>query len=160
MLRPTPMTVEAMQRIVNSFKQFEKKIDKLQDDISFHGQALMEIRVILNNMTGGPVGADTSPNDDAKVRQVSAKQTAGMQYEHHLDLPRNKGKCAIQQTPKKINKTKSFEPVLIRKPVSPKKSVVVNNSLRLKMEAARKTSQRISKKPEKLAKIKKRNKSQ
>lgn len=160
MLRPTPMTVEAMQRIVNSFKQFEKKIDKLQDDISYHGQALMEIRVILNNMTEGPMAVDAGTNDDAKVKQLSAKQTAGMQHERHLDLSRSKGKCATQSTLKKINKAKSFEPVLARKTLSPKKSVVPSNYLRLKMEAARQASQRSNKKPEKLSKIKKRNKSQ
>ncbi|KAI5640159.1 hypothetical protein NE865_07416 [Phthorimaea operculella] len=43
---------DSLQGFMSSFKQFEKKLDKLQSDVSFHGKTLSELRALVANLSG------------------------------------------------------------------------------------------------------------
>ncbi|KAJ2948698.1 hypothetical protein O0L34_g7953 [Tuta absoluta] len=42
---------DSLQGFLNSFKQFEKKLDKLQSDVSFHGKTLDDLRALVAKLS-------------------------------------------------------------------------------------------------------------
>ncbi|CAG9564245.1 unnamed protein product [Danaus chrysippus] len=54
--------IDTLQRIILSFKQFEKKLDQLQDDVTFHGHTLSELRVMIANLS--------NTNPEKKINDV------------------------------------------------------------------------------------------
>ncbi|KAM3960341.1 uncharacterized protein ACR2FA_005642 [Aphomia sociella] len=98
-----------LQRIMTSFKHFEKKLDKLQDDVNYYGQTLSELRLMVASLSNA---GDTKIAQDGKSDEAKRliKKNTAIQYD---DLPhmeegvKVKRKAAIQPFPNKI-KVKSF----------------------------------------------------
>uniref|UniRef100_A0A2A4JE05 Uncharacterized protein n=1 Tax=Heliothis virescens TaxID=7102 RepID=A0A2A4JE05_HELVI len=100
--------IDALHRIMSSFKHFEKKLDKLQDDVNFHGQTLTDLRTMVKNLSGGNIAMVDTKSDD--IRRP-LKKTAAIQYEdkNNVDDPiKTKRKNAIQPIPTKL-KAKSLQ---------------------------------------------------
>lgn len=92
---------DSLQGFINSFKQFEKKLDKLQDDVSTHGNALSELRIMVSNLAAS-VNIDNKLEDSVRV----TKKTIGVQYDKRFDNGRQNNR--IQLTfPSKLT-AKSF----------------------------------------------------
>ncbi|KOB73915.1 DNA replication terminus site-binding protein [Operophtera brumata] len=104
-----PRTSE-LQRILNSFKQFERKFDKLQNDVSYHGQTLNELRSLLANLSSCTVSNPDVQHEPVKrVHTIStAVQSEPPSKEHVIakqtknsmrQFPsKTKAKCLINQT--------------------------------------------------------------
>ncbi|KAJ0174308.1 hypothetical protein K1T71_010454 [Dendrolimus kikuchii] len=99
-----PRSIDFMQRIMSSFKQFERKIDKLQDDVNYHGQTLTELRVMMNNFS-----SSTVQNPDTKfdsLRHPVVKTTA-IQYDVNIHADeqniKTKLKNPLRSLPNKTN---------------------------------------------------------
>ncbi|XP_059057947.1 uncharacterized protein LOC131851460 [Achroia grisella] len=91
----------SLQRIMTAFKQFEKKLDKLQEDVNNHGQTLSELRFMVTSLSSG---GDIKLDD---FRRPTKNSTA-MQYERlNIEQPM-KRRTAIQPFSTKI-KVKSFQ---------------------------------------------------
>ncbi|PZC71100.1 hypothetical protein B5X24_HaOG214132 [Helicoverpa armigera] len=100
--------IDALHRIMSSFKQFEKKLDKLQDDVNFHGQTLTDLRTMVTNLSGGNIAMTEGKSDD---NRRPLKKTAAIQYEEktNLDDPiKTKRRNALQPIPTKL-KVKSLQ---------------------------------------------------
>lgn len=87
---PKSLPGDTLQHILSSFRLFEKKLDKLQDDVSYHGQTLTDLRVMLANLSGG-----TLYNAKGDNAQVVNKKTA-MDNPHIEDYLKRKRKSVIQ----------------------------------------------------------------
>lgn len=104
-----PRSIDAVQRIMSSFKQFERKIDKLQDDVNYQGQTLIELRAILKKISTG-----TLQNPDPKIHNFKypSFKTTAIQYDVKIypDEYTNhtKRKNSIRPLPNKID-TKKIE---------------------------------------------------
>ncbi|CAH0590517.1 unnamed protein product [Chrysodeixis includens] len=94
--------IDALQRIMTSFKHFEKKLDKLQDDVNCHGQTLTDLRAMVTNLSGGTIlGADNKFKDN---RRPLNKNTA-IQYEDKISSEepiKTMKKKAVQPSPTKV----------------------------------------------------------
>lgn len=100
--------IDALQRIMTSFKHFEKKLDKLQDDVNLHGQTLSDLRAMVTNLSGGNIISADGKSDD---NRRPLKKTTAIQYEDkpHFEEPiKTKRKNAVQPLPTKL-KAKSFQ---------------------------------------------------
>ncbi|XP_022130866.2 uncharacterized protein LOC111004240 [Pieris rapae] len=126
--RSRPM--DTLQRIVSSFKHFEKKLDKLQDDVNFQGHTLTELRVMVANLSGGVLNGEGKPTENTKH---SANKTTVIQPDiiNSDKLLKTKRKNALQpfiskiQTksyhgPKYGSKTSKDVPFINKLPSSPK----------------------------------------
>lgn len=92
---------DSLQGFMNSFKQFEKKLDKLQDDVSTHGNALSELRIMVSNLAAS-VNSDNKFGDSMRV----SKKSIGVQHDKRFDNVRHNNR--IQLTfPNKLT-SKSF----------------------------------------------------
>lgn len=101
-------TNEILQRIMGSFKQFEKKIDKLQEDVSSHGQTLEELRHLVAHISGSTLELLETRTDEGKRLQ---QKTAGIQYDNYVYDPplfKPRRKNAIRALPTKL-KAKSVQ---------------------------------------------------
>lgn len=99
--------LDTLQRIVSSIKHFEKKIDKLQEDVNYHGHTLSELRVMVANLSAGTL---MTPDTRVDSMKRSVNNTA-IQYDErfHIEEPlKTKRKNALQPFPSKI-KVKSFQ---------------------------------------------------
>lgn len=101
-----PRPLETLQQVMTAFKQFEKKIDKLQDDVNYHGQTLTDLRIMVANLTA-PADHRTNLEGKFDVPKRPSKKTTAIQYESDEPL-KVKRKAAIQPLPSKI-KAKSFQ---------------------------------------------------
>lgn len=70
---------DSLHGFMNSFKQFEKKLDKLQEDVSMHGNALSELRIMVSNLAAS-VSTDNKLAESAR----SPKKSIGIQYDKRL----------------------------------------------------------------------------
>ncbi|CAK1550800.1 unnamed protein product [Leptosia nina] len=103
--RSRPM--DTLQRIMSSFKHFEKKLDKLQDDVNFHGHTLTELRVMVANLSGGILNAETKQENT----KHSANKTTAVQPDDPINsngVMNTKRKNTIQPFISKIQ-TKSYQ---------------------------------------------------
>lgn len=95
--------VNALQHVMNSFKTFEKKIDKLQNDVDYHGETLNDLRSMVNNLSLNTV---CNPDGKFDVTKPSIKKNTAIQYENktHVGQPSYncKRKNSIQPSPIKI----------------------------------------------------------
>lgn len=84
--------IDSMQGFMASFRQFEKKLDKLQDDVNFHGHTLSELRGMVSNLSAA-IGAEI--HEDLKRMP---RRTVATQYDErfHLEGSRQRRKNAIQ----------------------------------------------------------------
>ncbi|XP_050674674.1 uncharacterized protein LOC126972123 [Leptidea sinapis] len=105
MKKTRPM--DTLQRIVSSFKHFEKKIDKLQDDVNFQGHTLTELRVIVANISS--VLSDNTVGKQRDLRKTSNK-TATVEELKNGDVPaKNKKKIALPQNTLPKGKSSTYE---------------------------------------------------
>lgn len=96
--------IDAFQRIMNSFKHFENKLDMLQEDVNYNGKTLSDLRTMVTNLSGGTVvSADGKSSDYRRY----ANKTTGIQFEDkiYLDTPNIKRTNSV---PPKLN-VKSFQ---------------------------------------------------
>lgn len=85
------MSLDAITRMMNSFKHFEKKLDKLQDDVNYQGQTLLDLRVMMMNLSAGHIGSPDAKSDEMKRPR---NKTESMQHEdkiHHTAVVENNG---------------------------------------------------------------------
>lgn len=127
--------IDALHRIMATFKHFEKKLDKLQDDVNFHGQTLSDLRTMVTNLSGGTIlGADGKFEDN---RRPLKKNTA-IQYEDKIyneEPIKTKRKNAVQPLPTKVKA--SFQSQKPSK-VSPMESPTHVQTTVTKMESSQK----------------------
>lgn len=95
--------IDAFQRIMTSFKHFENKLDKLQEDVNHHGKTLTELRTMVTNLSSGSMFSTDAKTSD--YRRFANKMTA-IQFEDKvfLDTPNAKRTNSV---PPKLN-VKSF----------------------------------------------------
>ncbi|XP_049877288.1 uncharacterized protein LOC126374641 [Pectinophora gossypiella] len=68
---------DSLQGFMSSFKQFERKLDKLQDDVNYHGNTLSELRTMVVNLA-------VAVNAEQRTEEVKMpKKAIGVQYEEH-----------------------------------------------------------------------------
>ncbi|XP_034835033.1 uncharacterized protein [Maniola hyperantus] len=79
--------MDTLHNILSSFKQFEKKLDKLQDEVSYHGQTLTDLRVMIANLSGS-TWYDTKANYEKCVSKTTA-----MDSFHFDESAKTKRKC-------------------------------------------------------------------
>lgn len=151
--------MDGLQRIMTSFKQFEKKLDKLQDDVSYHGQTLNDLRVLVANLSAGTIA---NPDYKPEETKRTLRKSTAIQYDNFDDnIIKTRRKNAVQPFPAKI-KARSFQnqgsrihamPFHGKLNVSPKASPAKHSHKSLrpsKAEAPRKaTMLRTGKKPDK-----------
>lgn len=111
----SPSTAENIQIIISSLKQFERKLDKLQDDVDFHGKTLKALRSLVTGLSiGNLANPDVKPEDNNYSKRILNSKnkvyktnTTDIQYD---ELPSNnkdlktqiKRKRAVQPLPSKI----------------------------------------------------------
>ncbi|KAF9407744.1 hypothetical protein HW555_012335 [Spodoptera exigua] len=66
--------IDALHRIMTSFEHFEKKLDKLQDDVKTHGQTLSDLRNMVTVLSAGTLASADGKSDD--YRRPGRKTTA------------------------------------------------------------------------------------
>lgn len=99
--------MDALQRIMSSFKQFERKLDKLQDDVSYHGQTLNDLRTLVASLSAGTIAnPDLRPEEPKR----SQRKSTAIQYDNFVEpiVVKTRRKNAIQAFPAKI-KARSFQ---------------------------------------------------
>ncbi|XP_053614613.1 uncharacterized protein LOC128677648 [Plodia interpunctella] len=93
--------IEAFQQVLSAFKLFEKKLDKLQDDVNSHGQTLSDLRNLVSNLA---IGVD--PKIQLKLDDKRLKKSMAVQYDNHpnkqSDGFKTKRKNTIQSLPSKL----------------------------------------------------------
>lgn len=105
MQKPRPL--DTLQQVMTAFKQFEKKLDKLQDDVNYHGQTLTDLRIMVANLSG-PVDMRVNNEVKTEVPKRPSRKTTAIQYEDRApEDPKHRRKTAVQPFPSKI-KAKSF----------------------------------------------------
>ncbi|XP_045777762.1 uncharacterized protein LOC123875764 [Maniola jurtina] len=94
---------DTLHHILSSFRQFEKKLDKLQDDVSYHGQTLADLSVMIANLSGGTL-YDAKANHDKGVSKTTAMDS------FHFDESVKPKRKSLQplHLPSKVA-TKSFQ---------------------------------------------------
>ncbi|CAB3229112.1 unnamed protein product [Arctia plantaginis] len=75
------MSLDAITRMMNSFKHFEKKLDKLQDDVNYQGQTLLDLRVMMMNLSAGHIGSPDAKSDEMKRPRNKAE---GIEHEDKI----------------------------------------------------------------------------
>ncbi|KOB65415.1 Type II secretion system F domain-containing protein [Operophtera brumata] len=92
-----------LQRILNSFKQFERKLDKLQNDLSYHGQSLNTLRSLVVNLSARTVSnPDVQQEPVKRVLKNTAVQSEPQAEEHVTVKP--KRRHSIRPLPTKAKK--------------------------------------------------------
>ncbi|XP_028169088.1 uncharacterized protein LOC114359043 [Ostrinia furnacalis] len=143
-----PRPLDTLNQVMTAFKQFEKKLDKLQDDVNYHGQTLTDLRIMVANLTA-PADVRMTQDGKTEIPKRPSRKTTAIQYEFDEPL-KVKRKTAIQPLPSKI-KAKSFQgpkyglrmsgidaPFMNKMPSSPK---TTKHSVRLsKADAPRKAT--------------------
>ncbi|XP_023940652.2 uncharacterized protein LOC112047683 [Bicyclus anynana] len=99
-------SLDTLNQILQTFIQFEKKLDKLQDEVSHHGHTLTDLHVMIANLSGGTLY-------DARGRVNVVSKTTG---EDNLEVSaRSKRKSIVQTTsPKAV--TKSYQSQKLKPP--------------------------------------------
>lgn len=95
-----PLKKDSLQGFINSFKQFEKKLDKLQDDVSSHGNALSELRIMVSNLAAS-VTSDIKVGDSAR----GPKKNIGVQYDKRFDKVRQSNRIQLTFPNKRTSKS-------------------------------------------------------
>ncbi|CAH0695674.1 unnamed protein product [Spodoptera exigua] len=111
---------------MTSFEHFEKKLDKLQDDVKTHGQTLSDLRNMVTVLSAGTLASADGKSDD--YRRPGRKTTA-IQYEdktHLEDSTRSKRRNASQPLPNKL-KAKSIPSQKMKTPLISPIQVHVHN---------------------------------
>ncbi|XP_004933461.1 uncharacterized protein LOC114239265 [Bombyx mandarina] len=85
---------DALQRIMISFKHFEKKLDKLQDDVNDHGKTLGDLKTMVSKLSQNTVIGPESKLDDWRV---PFKTSASVQYEET-----KRDSCSVPKRKKNI----------------------------------------------------------
>ncbi|XP_026763331.2 uncharacterized protein LOC113521874 [Galleria mellonella] len=86
-----------LQRIITTLKHFERKLDKLQDAVSYHGQTLSELRFMVTSLSN--TGDKIFQNGKLEDYKYPMNKTTAMQYDErvHIEEPvKMKRKAAIQ----------------------------------------------------------------
>ncbi|CAH2089185.1 unnamed protein product [Euphydryas editha] len=102
--------IDTLQNILASFKQFEKKLDKLQDDVSYHGHTLSELHVMLANISGGNMLNNFNNEKLEDIKKLVNKTTAmhpDSNFYHEKPI-KTKRRGTIQPLPLKLT-SKSFQ---------------------------------------------------
>lgn len=146
---------DSLHGFMNSFKQFEKKLDKLQDDVSTHGNALSELRIMVSNLAAS-VNTDSKLGDSARI----PKKSIAVQHDKRFDNVRQGNRIQLSYPNKLISKSFLEQPKITHvakdAPFLQKMSTPMMNKHRRirKTEAPRKaTTLRPQKGPEKHGKI-------
>lgn len=103
--------VDAFQHITASFKQFESKLDKLQQDVDFHGKTLSELRTMVSNLSGGAILAAVGNTEESRI---TPNKSTPIQYEVRIKNNNN----PISSAPPKL-KVKSYQSQKSKAKMSP-----------------------------------------
>ncbi|CAH2269857.1 uncharacterized protein LOC120633341 [Pararge aegeria] len=95
-------SIDALHHILSSFRQFEKKLDKLQYDVSFHGQTLTGLSAMIANLSG-TIGYEAKV-DNVKVVNKTTTIDSLIEARH-----KTKGKAAVRSIPAAKVVTKSCQ---------------------------------------------------
>lgn len=101
-----------LQRVMSTFKHFERKLDILQNSVSYHGQTLNDLRFLMKNISGGLVtgGSTVYPDNPSMNRPV--RMSAAIQYEPQIQHIGKKRKRPAQLPPKNTPvRAKTFQSV-------------------------------------------------
>lgn len=71
--------VDTVQRMMSSIKHFERKLDKLQDDMNSQSQTLSELRMMVLNLSAGNIASPDTRSEDVNRRPL--KRTMAIQYD-------------------------------------------------------------------------------
>lgn len=143
---------DPLQRVLNSFKVFEKKLDKLQDDLNFHGHSLSEVRYMLAGITTEKMLHQGSKNSVQKSAGIQCNTVSKMHQALNARSKRKHLTESLLSTRSKSRSQKSdhsrtrvpqryiLEPVntvmVTKRKSSPAKRVISNRTLRrLKRQA-------------------------
>lgn len=102
--------IDTLQNILSSFKQFEKKLDKLQDDVNYHGHTLSELHVMLANISGGNILNNFNSEKLEDMKKFVNKTTAmhpDSNFYHEKPI-KTKRRGTMQPLPSKLT-SKSFQ---------------------------------------------------
>ncbi|XP_026320718.1 uncharacterized protein LOC113230835 [Hyposmocoma kahamanoa] len=142
---------DSLQGFMNSFKQFEKKLDKLQEDVHMHGNTLSELRVMVSNLAAS-VSTDNKLGDPTRL----SRKSIGVQYEKRFINMRQGNRLPLTYSNKLTSKSFLEQPKINHNakdsPFLQKMSTPMMNKHRRirKQEAPRKaTTLRNQKGPEK-----------
>lgn len=80
--------IDAFQRIMTSFKHFENKLDKLQEDVNSHGKTLTELRGMVTILSKGTILSVDSGNENN--RRPPTKTSAMQSEDKAINLEESK----------------------------------------------------------------------
>ncbi|XP_035435593.2 uncharacterized protein LOC118266298 [Spodoptera frugiperda] len=115
--------IDALQRIMTSFKHFEKKLDKLQNDVKTHGQTLSDLRNMVTTLSAGTLASADGKTDD---NWRPGRKTTAIQHDEKPSvdtITKSRRKNAIQPLPNKLKaknmanqktKTPVISPIKVR----------------------------------------------
>ncbi|OWR51315.1 hypothetical protein KGM_204647 [Danaus plexippus plexippus] len=98
--------IDTLQRIILSFRQFEKKLDQLQDDVTFHGHTLSELRVMIANLSS------TNPEKKMNDVQKLPSKTPTIPAEDNIHGTGIKRKSSMQPSPSRVTRKNYQSPKL------------------------------------------------
>lgn len=102
--------IDTLENILSSFKQFEKKLDKLQDDVNYHGHTLSELHVMIANISGGNILNNFKSEKLEEMKKLVNKTTAmhpDSNFYHEKPI-KTKRRGTMQPPPSKMI-SKSFQ---------------------------------------------------
>lgn len=100
-----PHKKDSLQGFMNSFKQFEKKLDKLLDDVNTHGNALSELRIMVSNLSTA-LCTDNKFGDPVRI----SKKNIGIQYGKRFDIIRQGNRIPLSFPSKLTSKSLQEQP--------------------------------------------------
>lgn len=130
--------MDTLQNIITSFKKFEKKLDKLQDDVKYHGHTLSELRVMVANLSNGTKLNPDGQHEEPKL--LNKTTTMQLHDRQRFEVPLKKKRKNVlstlssEATSKSLDNTKNR---LLKIPGSTKSGLDYKVSLRKKSELPR-----------------------
>lgn len=106
--RPRP--VDALTSIMSAFKDFEKKLDKLQEEVKYHGNTLLELHSMVTNLS----------SNDQRLYEEAKEQKRSKKSQRHEDL------FNFDEAFK--NKPKSLQPLPPKLRTFPNKKYIMRSS--------------------------------
>ncbi|CAH0724203.1 unnamed protein product, partial [Brenthis ino] len=111
---------------MSTVKQFEKKLNKLQDDVNYHGQTLSQVHVMLANMSGGTM-LNNINDTKLDVKRYVNKMTA-MHHEANHDKTKTKRRNLQPLAPKITAKSFQIDKYGINTSDSPNARMIKSSS--------------------------------
>lgn len=154
MSMPRARPIDTLQQIMSTFKQFEKKLDKLQDDVNYHGQTLSQVHVMLANISGGTMLNNINDNKLDDVKRYVNKTTA-MHPEANHDKTKTKRRNLQPLAPKITAKSFQIDKYGIKTRDSPNARMIKSSSSNKNVLNGKRLKQRKGEAPRKATTLRK-----